>query len=219
MNSPGQPGGGVNIGRRSRGNFARRLTGKIPEDWRAQTAKLARKDRDARWTSKRAKARKAREDGTRARVGIAIPVFGDKNHIGIDKAHRLIRGFAVTSASAHDGAQLPAVIARNTASDVWADTAYRTKANEAFLSAPGLRSKIHFRRWPGQDLTPPQRKANRARSRVRSAVEGVFAHQKYAFGLAVRTHRHRQGHPWPTSPTTSGAISGWWTVSRRPERP
>lgn len=79
------------------------------------------------------------------------------------------------------------MIARNTASDVWADTAYRTKANEAFLNARGLRSRIHFRRRPGEDLTAPQKKANRARSKVRSAVEGVFAHQKYAFGLVVRT--------------------------------
>ncbi|MFZ2871459.1 IS5 family transposase [Zavarzinia sp.] len=161
--------------------------GRIPEDWQAKPAKLAQKDRDARWTLKRAKAKKGKADGTKAQVEIAIPVFGYKNHIGIDKAHRLIRGFAVTSAAAHDGAQLPAVIARNTASDVWADTAYRTKANEAFLSARGLRSRIHFRRRPGQDLSGPQKKANRARSKVRSAVEGVFAHQKQVFGLVVRT--------------------------------
>ena len=33
----------------------------------------------------------------------------------------------------------------------------------------------------------PRRKAKRARSKIRSAVEGAFAHRKYAFGLAVRT--------------------------------
>jgi hypothetical protein len=36
-------------------------------------------------------------------------------------------------------------------------------------------------------LTPSQRKANRARSQVRSAVETVFAAQKHRFGLIVRT--------------------------------
>jgi transposase, IS5 family len=36
-------------------------------------------------------------------------------------------------------------------------------------------------------LTPSQRKANRAHSRVRSAVETVFAVQKHRFGLVVRT--------------------------------
>jgi IS5 family transposase len=50
-----------------------------------------------------------------------------------------------------------------------------------------LRSKIHFRRQSGFDLTPAQRKANRARSKVRGAVETVFAAQKHRFGLFVRT--------------------------------
>ena len=36
-------------------------------------------------------------------------------------------------------------------------------------------------------MTPAQRKANRARSKVRSAVETVFAAQKHRFGLIVRT--------------------------------
>jgi len=46
---------------------------------------------------------------------------------------------------------------------------------------------LTFRRQPGHDLTPSQRKANRARSKVRSGVEGVFADQKCALGLIIRT--------------------------------
>lgn len=114
-------------------------------------------------------------------------MFGYKNHVGIDAAHRLIRAFAVTSAAAHDGAQLPEVLAKNTASGVWADTAYRSQANEKHLAERGLTSKIHFRRQPGHDLTPSQRKANRARSKVRSGIESIFADQKCALGLVVRT--------------------------------
>nr|WP_264045133.1 transposase [Methylobacterium sp. FF17] len=68
-----------------------------------------------------------------------------------------------------------------------ADTAYRSKTNEAQLAKHGRRSKIHFRRQPGHDLTPAQREANRARSKVRSAVETVFAGHKHRFGLFVRT--------------------------------
>ena len=45
---------------------------------------------------KRAKARKAGPDGTKAKVEIAIPMFGYKNHVGIDAAHRLIRAFTGT---------------------------------------------------------------------------------------------------------------------------
>ncbi len=64
---------------------------------------------------------------------------------------------------------------------------YKTRGNEAHLERNGFTSKIHFRRRPGVGLTPSQRKANRARAQVRSAVEMVFAAQKHRFGLFVRT--------------------------------
>ncbi len=74
------------------------------------------------------------EDGM-PRVDLAIPAFGYKNHIGIDRRHRLIRRWTVTDAARHDGALLPELIdTNNTAGDVWADTAYRSKANENFLA-------------------------------------------------------------------------------------
>ena len=41
--------------------------GLIPEAWAAKPKKLAQKDRDARWTLKRAKARPAKADGSKAR--------------------------------------------------------------------------------------------------------------------------------------------------------
>ena len=51
----------------------------------------------------------------------AIPAFGRKNHIGIDRRHCLIRSWTATDASRHDGALLPALIDKdNTASGVWA---------------------------------------------------------------------------------------------------
>jgi hypothetical protein len=40
----------------------------------------------------------------------AVPAFGYKNHLGIDRRHRLIRNWAVTDAARHDGALLPDVI-------------------------------------------------------------------------------------------------------------
>jgi IS5 family transposase len=61
-----------------------------------------------------------------------IPAFGYKNHAAIDRHHGFIRGWNVTSAAAWDGAQLRNFLDRsNTGSTVWADTAYRSKANEA----------------------------------------------------------------------------------------
>ena len=94
----------------------------------------------------------------------------------------------VTDAAAYDGGQLTSLLDKdNTASTVWADTAYRSKRNERHLARSGFFSKVHFRRKPGFDLTSSQAKANVARSKVRSAVEAVFAAQKHRFGLFVRT--------------------------------
>src|SRR5215213_8700075 len=159
-----------------------------PRGWQDQPKRLAQKDRDARWTLKRARTKATTETTRKRRVEIAIPVLGYKNHISIDRAYGFVRRFAVTNAAAYDGAQLGAVLDKsNTASPVWADTAYRSKANEALLEKNGFVSKVHFRRRPGFGLTPVQRRANRARSRVRSAIETVFAAQKRRFGLIVRT--------------------------------
>jgi IS5 family transposase len=94
----------------------------------------------------------------------------------------------VTHAAANDGRQLPNLIdPENTASPVWADTAYRSRRNETFLSKRGLVSMIHFRKPPKKAMAEPRMKANAARSRVRSAIEHVFAHQKGPMNLCVRT--------------------------------
>jgi hypothetical protein len=78
--------------------------GRIPEAWTGQPAKLARKDRDARWTVKWSKA-KPPADGS-PRIDLAVPAFGYKNHVGIDRRHGLLRTWAATDAARHDGAQL-----------------------------------------------------------------------------------------------------------------
>ena len=78
--------------------------GRVPEAWKDKPAKLAQKDRDARWTVKYTKA-KPRE-GLAPQVDLAIPAFGYKNHIAIDRAHGLIRQWTETDAAAHDGARL-----------------------------------------------------------------------------------------------------------------
>jgi len=62
--------------------------GQIPEGWAKKPAKLRQKDRDARWTVKFSKAR-PREDGT-PQVDLAVPAFGYKNHVAIDRRHGLV---------------------------------------------------------------------------------------------------------------------------------
>jgi len=161
-------------------------SGRIPEGWAERPAKLRQKDRDARWTVKFSKA-KPREDGA-PQVDLAVPAFGYKNHVAIDRRHGLIRGWTASHAAAHDGARLAEVIdANNTAGDIWADTAYRSAKNEAWLASRGLVSRIHRKKPPGRPMPARTRQANARKSAVRSAVEHVFARQKGPMGLVVRT--------------------------------
>lgn len=177
--------------------------GRIPDGWKDKPAKLRHKDRDARWTVKFTKARVKAGAAPKARrpVDLAIPMFGYKSHIAIDRTHGLIRTFTVTAENAHDGAQLSNLIRRdNTGSGVWADTAYRSKKNEAFLRRRLLTSHIHRKKPPNRPMPVRTAKANAKRSVVRSAVEHVFAGQKHASRRAhdrhrARHHPHRHGQP------------------------
>jgi IS5 family transposase len=165
--------------------------GEIPQDWKDKPAKLAQKDRDARWTVKYSKAKQPTQTPTSAakkQHDIAIPLFGYKTHAGIDRAHGFIRGWTVTPASAHDGAQLRKVVTKdNTASTVWADSAYRSKSNEGWLENNGLKSDIHQRKPKGKPMPEAMSRANGRRSKIRSAVEHVFARQKDKMKLFIRT--------------------------------
>ena len=160
--------------------------GQLPEGWAEKPAKLRQKDRDGRWTVKFSKAR-PREDGA-PQVDRAVPAFGYKNHVAIDRRHGLIRGRTACHAAAHDGARLAEVVdADNTAGDVWADTAYRSAKNKAWLAARGLVSRIHRKKPPGRPMAARTRRANARKSAVRPAVEHVFARQKGPMALVVRT--------------------------------
>ena len=122
------------------------------------------------------------------RVDLAIPAFGYKKHVGIDRRHGLIRTWTATDASRHDGALLPELIdMNNTASDVWEDTAYRSKANEKYLADQGRRSQIHRKKPKGKPMPRRTARANGCKWMVRSAVEHVFARQKGPVGLFIRT--------------------------------
>ena len=117
-----------------------------------------------------------------------------KNHISIDRAHGLIRRFTVTHAAAHDGGQLGAVLdPGNTASHVWADTAYRSKANLALLERRGPTAELQRPKPRGRPMPTHIRRANAVRATVRSAVEHVFAAQKSRTKLCTSKKRSFQG--------------------------
>jgi len=93
--------------RNTNGEKADLRAGRIPEGWEDKPAKLSHKDRHARWTLKFTKA-KRQEDGTPPATDLAIPFFGYKSHVSIDRKFRLIRKWKAkaTDAAASDGARL-----------------------------------------------------------------------------------------------------------------
>ena len=136
----------------------------------------------------RAKA-KTPVDGGPALPDIAIPSFGYKNHAGIDKAFGFIRRWDVTDAARHDGRMLRQGLLdkTNTGSGVRADSAYRSKQNEAFLARHGFVSHVHHRKPKGRLMPKHIRRGNRTKAKHRAPVENVFAGHKHMMGMAVRT--------------------------------
>lgn len=162
--------------------------GEVPSNW--SKARTRQVDREGRWTIKRGRKPKPvpGETHTRQATPIAVPVFGYKNHVGIDRTHGFIRRFVVTHAARHDGSQLGAVLdPKNTASDVWADTAYRSRANLKALLRRGLKPRFQRAKPRGQPMPPHMARGNATRAKVRSRVEHVFAAEKHGMGLVVRT--------------------------------
>ncbi len=147
------------------------------EIWPDEPIKAAQKYVDARWTLKIGGKVRYRSDGTPL-PQIALPVFGYKTLIAIDRRFDFIRESALTSAAQADRRMLPRLVTtQNTSSEVWADSAYRSQTNEKSLAAKMLVSRIHRRKPPGRPMPKHVARAN----------AGIFAHQKNRFGLFIRT--------------------------------
>ena len=140
--------------------------GETPEGWVDKPAKFRQKDTDARWTKKHGKSH-----------------YGYKNHINVDRRHKLVRCYHVTTASVHDSQALEAVLdADNTASDVWADSAYRPAEIETMLKGKGLTSRIHYKGHRNKPLSKRQEQGNKTRSKTRVRVEHIFGAQSNDMG-------------------------------------
>ncbi len=140
--------------------------GETPKEWEEKPAKLQQKDVDARWTKKHGKSH-----------------FGYKNHVNVDKAHKVVRTFDVTEASVHDSQKLDAVLdPGNTGGDVYADSAYRSAETEAKLAAKGLKGRNLRRSQRNAPLSKAQEAVNRNRSKTPARVEHVFGAQAVSMG-------------------------------------
>ena len=152
--------------RNSRDDNARIKQGATPEGWENQPARRSQKDTDARWTKKHGKSH-----------------YGYKNHVNVDRRHKLVRRYKVTDAAVHDSQVVEDILdPDNTASDVWADSAYRSAEIEAKLEEKGLRSRIHRKGHRNKPLSEREKRGNRTRSTVRARVEHIFGAQSNDMG-------------------------------------
>jgi len=115
--------------------------------------------------------------------------YGFKNHINVDRMHRLVRRYHVTDAAVHDSQAVHHLLMQGpTGSGVWADAAYRSEEMEAKLRARKLKSHIHRKGKRGMPLTEQAGRANRTKSTVRIRVEHIFGAQANDMGgTLVRT--------------------------------
>jgi IS5 family transposase len=141
-------------------------SGELPVDWANKPAKRSQKDTDARWTKKHGNSH-----------------FGYKNHVNVDRRHKLVRRYHVSNAALHDSQAVDHLLMRgNTGSRVWADAAYRSEEMEAMLRARTLTSHIHRKGKRGKPLTEQAKSSNRTKSIVRVRVEHVFGAQTNDMG-------------------------------------
>jgi IS5 family transposase len=153
--------------------------GELPEGWdkdeKKAIAKRRQKDIDARWTKKNSQS-----------------YYGYKNHVNGDQKHKLIQSYAVTEASVHDSQVFDELLDQTVDENgekrpVYADSAYRSKEQEAKLSANNMESQICEKGAKNNPLTEEQKQSNRTKSKVRARVEHIFGAQAAMGGHFVRT--------------------------------
>jgi IS5 family transposase len=93
--------------------------------------------------------------------------LGHKNHVNVDKEHKLIRRYAVTDASVHDS-QVPdeLVDEKNNGRAIWADFAYRSESREEQMRTKGYQRRIHQKGNSRRRLNKKEQTANHRRSKM-----------------------------------------------------
>ncbi len=103
--------------------------------------------------------------------------YGYKAHVASAGAHQLIRAAVLTTARTYDGAVLPQITPADTRA-VYADKAYDSQANRAWLRARGITDGILKKAARHRHLTPRDQADNRRKGQVRRHIERIFAHLK-----------------------------------------
>ena len=114
--------------------------------------------------------------------------FGMKLHIGVDSKTGLVHSAVVTAANVHDKHPLPDLL-HGREELVYGDSAYASQQALIESKAPRACDMTNKRVREGSPTEELERMVNRAKSRVRSRVEHVFAVVKRLWGFDKARYR------------------------------
>jgi transposase, IS5 family len=119
-------------------------------------------------------------------------IMAIKNHINADAGNKLIQSYSVTHAAVHDSQVFDELLdqtidAEGNKRAVYADSAYRSEAQEQRLPDADIESRVCEKGTRGKQLAEEQKLSNRTKSKVRARVEHVFGAQAAMGGHVVRT--------------------------------
>lgn len=103
--------------------------------------------------------------------------YGYKAHISSDGAHQLIRTAIISPANTDDGSLLTQV-APTDAGSLYADKAYDSKVNRAWLRRHSIMDQIIKKGARHIQLTEQDIQANERKGSIRRSIERIFAHWK-----------------------------------------
>jgi len=110
--------------------------------------------------------------------------------VNADQAHKRVRSYRVMDASVHDSQVFDVLLDQHTHEDdrkrpIYADSAYRSKAQEQRLAVDQIPNRICEKDARNHPLTEAQKASNHEKSKIRSRVSGTE-------GWTSRAH-HRSG--------------------------
>ena len=134
-------------------------------------------------SSRKRPARTAATEGTAPDAAVSYTrkygksYYGYKAHISSDAEHQLICAAAISTANRADAHFLERV-APPGAQAIYADKAYDTKANLAWMRERGIQSGLEKKGAHHIKLNAEDHENNRKKRRVRCHIERIFAHWK-----------------------------------------
>lgn len=103
--------------------------------------------------------------------------YGYKAHVSSDAEHQLIQSALISTAKVYDGSVFEQIVPTDT-KRVYADKAYDTKANQAWLREHRIQNGILKKEAHHIKLTAEDVRRNQQKGAVRKQIERIFAHLK-----------------------------------------